>query len=567
MRTGRDTGAALSRVASVARSIIGNRSLRRVLLAYAAFGIAEWATWLAMLVYAYGRGGTTEAGLVAAIQLVPAACIAPLTSTFGDRFRPGRVLLAGYVAQAAAFATTATVLLLDGPAPLAYATATLGASAITITRPTMSALTPTLARSPDELTATNVAASWVESVSVLVAPALAGILLAVSSPGTVFAVMAAALAIAALLVVPVPGPPPAGALEQPESTRASLLGAVHVLRDERPARLLVILLCADFVALGALDVLYPELAIGTLGLPDSWAGYLNAAFGAGATLAIFVTAGLVGRARLVPSMLAGLVVYLISFVLLAAYPTPATAIALLATAGAGRVVLDVAARTLMQRVAPADTLARVFGLLEGLAMAGLAVGSLLVAALVAIGGPRVAIVGVGLLLPLAAVAAGKDLLSIDRHATVPVVEIGLLRSLPLFAPLGPATLELLAHSLQPLEAIPGTVLIEEGALHGDRFYVIASGTVEIIRGGVPVDRLGRGEGFGELALLHDAPRNATCVAVESCRLYTLDKATFLAAVTGHPRSRAEAARLTAARAGATSPAGSMSPEMEAPRVE
>ena len=101
------------------------------------------------------------------------------------------------------------------------------------------------------------------------------------------------------------------------------------------------------------------------------------------------------------------------------------------------------ARTLVQRVAPADALARMFGLLQMFEMAGLAVGSLLVAALVAWGGVQAAILGVGLLLPLAAVAAGRNLLSIDRHATVPVVEIGLLRGVPLFAPLDPTTLEAL----------------------------------------------------------------------------------------------------------------------------
>ena len=103
-----------------------------------------------------------------------------------------------------------------------------------------------------------------------------------------------------------------------------------MLRRERPARMLVILLCADFVALGALDVLYPQLAIGTLGLGEGWAGYLNAAFGAGAAVAVLVTAGLVGRRRLVPSMLAGLATYLAAFLLLAAFPAPGTALVLLA---------------------------------------------------------------------------------------------------------------------------------------------------------------------------------------------------------------------------------------------
>jgi MFS family permease len=540
----------LRRVGSALCTVFGNRELRRVELAFAAFNAAEWAVWIAMLVYAYGRGGTTEAAVVATVQLVPAALVAPLASTFGDRRRPGRVLLAGYLAQCAALATTAVVLLGDGHAWLAYGTAAVAACAVTVTRPTMSALVPSLARAPDELTATNVVSSWIESVSVLVAPALAGVLLTVGSPGLVFAVMAVAAAAAAVLVVPVPGPPPAGGGEPTEPVHTAVLGAARVLRRERAARLLVILLCADFIALGALDVLYPQLAIDTLELGEGWAGYLNAAFGAGAAVALVVTAGLVGQRRLVPSMLWGLATYLAAFVLLAAYPAPVSALVLLAFAGAGRVVLDVSARTLLQRVAPADTLARIFGLLEGIAMAGLAVGSLVVAGLVAVGGVRAAILGIGLLLPLAALAAGRELLTIDRHATVPVVEIGLLRSLPLFAPLDPTTLEALARGLVPVQAPQGTVVVREGA-PGDRFYVIASGEIRVERGDATVGVLGRGEAFGEIALLRDIPRTASCVASTECLLYALDKPVFLAALTHHPAARAEAERLSTTRMAAS----------------
>lgn len=301
-------------------SVLRSRDLRRVELAFVCFNAAEWGVWIAMLVYAYDQGGATTAGIVAVVQLVPAALFAPLAGSLGDRHRPTRVLAAGYAAQAVAMGATAAVLL-DGGSPFgAYALAAVAATAVTVTRPATAALLPALARSPEELTAANVASGWIESISVLLSPALAGVLLgAGGGAGSVFAVMAGVAVVACLLVAGVRGPGPAGAA-------ADTRDAVRAAAEPGP-RALLWLLGVEAVAIGALDVLCVVLAIGVLHPGGGTAAYLNAAFGAGGVVGVAATVALVGRRRLAPALLGSLLLWSAAFAALAVAPSLGVALA------------------------------------------------------------------------------------------------------------------------------------------------------------------------------------------------------------------------------------------------
>ncbi len=537
----------LRRIPQVLGVVLHNRELRAVELAFAGFNAAEWGTWLATIIYAYDRGGATTAGLVGFALLAPGVLVAPIGAVFGDRHRPGRVLACGYAVQTVALLATSAALFLDAAPMLVYVLAGVSTVSMTLARPAQSALLPTLARTQAELTATNAVSGWVESVSVLAAPALTGLLLAVSGTGAVFGVFGLVTLVAALLVLPIPGPAPSGEREEGHAF-VELVEGARVLKRERDPRFLVVLLGAQFIGIGALDVLYVVLAVGVLDVGESWAGYLNAAFGAGGALGIVVTAALVGRPRLLGPLGAGLALWFVALTVLAIDQTLGLAVICLALAGVGRAVVDVAGRTLLQRAAPGNLLASIFGLLEGLSMAGLALGSVLVPVLIALGGPAAALVGVAVILPVAALTAGRRLVSIDRRATVPIVEIGLLRTMPAFAPLAPHMIEQVARGLAPVEAAAGEVVIRQGD-DGDRWYAVADGELSVTRSGVELATLRRGDGFGEIALLEDVPRTATVTAVTDSRLFALEKGAFLDAVSGHPRTaesmRANVAKLLA----------------------
>ena len=244
------------RSARLLAGVFRNSDLRRVELAFLGFNAAEWGVWIALLVYAYERGGATTAGVVAVVQLVPAAIFAPVASSLGDRRSPTRVLAVGYLAQSVALAATATVLLAGGPPFLAYGLAALAATAMVVTRPTQTVLLPSLARTPEELTAANVVSGWIENVAILASPALAGLLLGVGGAGTVFAVMAAAVFVSAILMAPIRS---AAAHEDAPAT-ATIRDGLRVVAHEPGPRSLVWLLAVEAIALGALDVLAVVLA-------------------------------------------------------------------------------------------------------------------------------------------------------------------------------------------------------------------------------------------------------------------------------------------------------------------
>jgi MFS family permease len=517
-----DLRGTVSAVAVAAR----NENVRRVELAWGLSIASEWAHFVVLGVFAYHAGGATAVGIAGLVRLLPAALIAPFAASLADRFPRERFLLAVTVLGTAALAASAVAGWTDRRA-LVYAFAAAVGLSTTLTRPTLQALLPSLARTPEELISANAATSTIESVGTLAGPLLAGLLLTVTSVGTVFAVAAGAVAVASLLVARVhaEGAAPAVAV----GGRGHLAGGFEVIARQPGPRLVVGLMIVQTFVRGCLNVLIVVAAFRVLGAGAGAVGYMTAAIGVGGLVGAVGAMTLQGG-RLVAPFALSLIFWGLPIALIAPHPFLAATIGLLVVVGAANSVEDVAGFTLLQRTVPDDALARTLGLFWGLAMGAVALGSLAAPALVRVLGARASFVLVGAILPVVSLAAYTRLrmLAFPAQSTE---ALELIHEVPMFAPLSLAAKERLARSLTSRSVSTGDCVIRAGDV-GDRFYIVADGAFDVDVGGTHKDAHAP-DYFGEIALLRDVPRTATVTATTDSRLYELQRDDFLAAVTGH----------------------------------
>ncbi len=150
----------------------------------------------------------------------------------------------------------------------------------------------------------------------------------------------------------------------------------------------------------------------------------------------------------------------------------------------------------------------------------------------------------------------------DLHGMVrrTIAERQVLAAIPFLATLGSSELDRLASVMLVTRYSPGDRIVEQGST-GDRFYVLTDGQVEVIYSEgereTRIAELGVGDFFGEMALLHDAPRSATVRALSPVETYTLSANDFAALL--RPPAVDEVRRTAHARAGQLSALASQPP--------
>jgi hypothetical protein len=520
---------------------------RRIELGYGMSITGELAGTVALVVYALSAGGAPLVAAYAASRTIAGMVVALILTGLTSRLRRDRLLRWITGARMVLLAAAALLAASHQP-PAAVIVAAAASSSLAGTyRPLQAAVLPWLVRTPAELAASNAVTAMMENSGALIGPLVAGGLLAVAAPAAAMAAAAGALLVATVSLL---------RLTVPEMPKLAGRGVVHVVRDVTtglaefwrmaPPGGVAILAFAQTLVRGALVVLLAVLAVHVLGLGGSGVGWLAAAVGAGGLAGGAVAAGAVRITRLGRSFIAGMLLWGLPLAFVALTPAAAVAYLALVVVGLGNAVVDVSAFTMVTRLAGPRTAGKVLGALEFVALAGLATGSILTPPLLHVAGVRGTLALLGGGLAGLAVAHAVRFRRQDRATPAPGPEAGLLRNLPMFAPLPLAVTELLAAEIEPRQFPAGVVVMREGD-PGDHFHLIVDGSAAVSVQGAPRPSLHRGDCFGEIALLHDIPRTATITAEQPLRTLALGREEFLTAVTGNSTSMAAADALVARR--------------------
>ena len=520
------------------RRLFRNGALVRALLSFGAAYTAEWAFTVAISLVAYANGGAVAVGLVGLLRLVPAALLAPAVSTYADRLPREKVLFVSSAVRGLATVLTAPILIADGPIWIVYALAIVSTIAFTPYRASHSALMPLLCRAPEELTSINVVRGLLDSLSVVVGPFVAAVLVSVSDVASVFVFAGVCGVLSALLVlglkyerVPVP------------VSQRRMLGEIRegmrAVSDTAGVWVVFFFVVLQTVIRGAFTVFVVVVAIDLLGRGESEVGVLQGAVGIGALIGSAACTMLVGSRAMTRWLAVAVVLWGVPLAVIGVVPEYAVALSAAAVVGVGNAMVDVTAFTLVARMVPDAVLARVFGLLESLGALGVGLGSLVAPLLVVTIGARAALVVVGLLAPVACVLFWWRATSVDRSVEVRTEAIDLFRRVPMLRPLPVTAIEQLAQNADRSEVPAGVAVFEAGET-GDSFYVVEEGCVEVLDGESVVRTMGPGEGFGEIALLGNTTRTMTVRAVEETRLLGISATDFLPAVTGISEARTAA---------------------------
>jgi MFS family permease len=528
------------------RSALRSADLRWLLGSQLVSASGSWAYNVALMVLLYDQTHSTAWVAAGALcRFLPSLVCSAYGGVVAERFE--RVKLMVWLNVLALLLQAGLALVAWRAAPAAFALVLAGLTAVVTSpyNPAVAALIPQVVGEED-LAAANAMNATIDNVVVVAGPAIGAGLLLVGGPALAIAINAVSFAVAAVML------PVMSVRSRPSDvTRGGSAGPLRQVADGFRA-LASSAPVATFVAFSVLasfvygtdTVLFVPISRLQLHSGTSGYGYLLAGLGVGGVAGAVLVNRLAARTRLAGAILGGMAVFCLPTALLVVVHQPAVGFALQIVRGAGTLVVDTLAITALQRSAPADMVARVFGAFFALVLAAISLGALITPLVLRAGlHPTMLVYGAGI--PALCLIALPWLLRADKVAAAKAEliapRVAILERLDLFRTASRSSLESLAAAAEDVEVPARAVLIAEGDV-ADAFYVLTEGRLDVSAVGenrlqsVFLRTLEPVSYAGEIGLLGGVPRTATVTAESDCRVLRIGGQDFLDALTSFSAS-------------------------------
>jgi MFS family permease len=376
-----------------------NRSFCRLLAALAVSQLGDWLYNVALLAFVFDRTQSAAwLGATTAARVLPIVLLGPVAGILGDRLDRRLVMVLSDAARAGTMLALVAVVEYGLPIWLVPALAGLATAGGSPYPSCVAASVPRLVPR-DQLASANALRAAIGPLAIVAGPAIGAVLLAMAGVAWAFALNAVTFLVSAALVLAVPQRdafrPSRNAEREPGVWAAVTVGARELLRRPDASRPVgADVLCS--LCYGVQTVLLVAVSV-RLGWHDAGYGLLLGAIGAGG----FVGTALAPRAlralggRQAPAL--ALLAVGICLPLLAIVPSYPVVLFAAAAGGAGALLVEVSAETVLQQQLPDDVFARAYGFAFPASIGGIALGSLVAAPLVMALGVTGAFAAVGVL--------------------------------------------------------------------------------------------------------------------------------------------------------------------------
>jgi MFS family permease len=502
--------------------------------------VGSWSYSVVIAVAVYHRTHSTVwlAGLSASRWSV-GLLLSGYAGVIADRYERTRVMLVSALASGVVMGGIAVSVGTSAPVWTLLVLSALSAAVASPYRSAAGALTPVVVAEKD-LAAANGLFATLESLVVVLGPAIGGLLLLTGSTVSGVILNAASFFVAAGIVLRL-RVRSRGDAERGGSVLTQWLVGFRALGSHQVALALVAFCALDSMVYGASTVIYAPLSV-HLGTGINGYSYLLAGNALGGVIAAGLANRLSARPRLAPVIMASIVLQAVPFVLTVLVHSAAPAFLLQVVSGVGMVIVDVLAITALQRDLDGGVMSRVLGAFDAIITASVLVSSFVIAAVLSNTSVNTALIVTGVGIPLLAVVGLPLLVRGDRASAASVARleprVELLGRLDLFASAGRPVLERLAKAAEEHHVAAGTQLIREGET-ADALWVLVSGSLSVSAKGEVERALPTvtAPGYvGELGLVRGVPRTASVSAAEDSVLLRIDGPVFLDALDTAPPS-------------------------------